>query len=58
MGERLQKLLDSAEKDAEAIVSEAEKMAAEMISKAKAEAERRRNMRLNAGGTWPSGAGA
>lgn len=44
MGERLQRLLDSAEKDAEAIISEAEKMAAEMISKAKAEAERRRNL--------------
>jgi len=44
IGERLQKLLDGAEKDAEGIVSEAEKRAAEMVSKAKAEAELRRSL--------------
>ena len=44
MGERLQRLLDTAEKEAEEIVAEAERKANEMISKAKSEAERRRNM--------------
>lgn len=44
MGERLQKLLDSAEKEAEAIIVDAERRAAEMISKAKEDAEGRRNM--------------
>ena len=44
MGERLQRLLDNAEKDAEEIVAEAERRANEMVSKAKSEAERRRNM--------------
>ena len=44
MGERLQRLLDIAEKEAEEIVAEAERRAHEMVSKAKAEAERRRNL--------------
>ena len=44
MGERLQKLLDSAETKADEIVAEAQRKADEMVSKAKAEAERRRNM--------------
>jgi vacuolar-type H+-ATPase subunit H len=44
MGERLQRLLDTAEKEAEEIVAEAERNSNEMISNAKAEAERRRNM--------------
>lgn len=44
MGERLQKLLDGAEKEAEANVVEAQRKAANMISKARAEAERRRTM--------------
>jgi vacuolar-type H+-ATPase subunit H len=44
MGERLQKLLDKAEKEAEEIVTEAETKSNEMISKAKTEAERRRNL--------------
>ena len=44
MGERLQRLLDNAKKDAEEVVVEAERKASEMISKAKAEAERRRNL--------------
>jgi cell division septum initiation protein DivIVA len=44
MGERLERLLDAAEKEAEEIVAEAERRANEMVSKAKSEAERRRNM--------------
>lgn len=44
MGERLQRLLDNAEKEAEEIVAEAERRASEMISNARAEAERRRNL--------------
>jgi vacuolar-type H+-ATPase subunit H len=44
MGERLQRLLDGAEKEAEAKVVEAEQKAADMISKARADAERRRTM--------------
>jgi vacuolar-type H+-ATPase subunit H len=44
MGERLQRLLDNAEKDAEEIVARAERSASEMISNARAEAERRRNL--------------
>ena len=44
MGERLQRLLDNAEKEAEEIVAEAERRAHEMVSQAKAEAERRRNL--------------
>jgi vacuolar-type H+-ATPase subunit H len=44
MGERLERLLDTAEKEAEEIVAEAERRANEMVSKAKSEAERRRNM--------------
>lgn len=44
MGERLQSLLDNAEKEAEEIVANAEKKADEMISEAKAEAIRKRNL--------------
>jgi vacuolar-type H+-ATPase subunit H len=44
MGERLHRLLDNAEKDAEEIVARAERSASEMISNARAEAERRRNL--------------
>jgi vacuolar-type H+-ATPase subunit E/Vma4 len=44
MGERLQRLLDNAEKEAEEIVAEAERRAHEMVSQAKAEAERRRSL--------------
>ncbi len=44
MGERLQRLLDKAEKEAEEIITEAETKANDMISKAKTEAERRRNL--------------
>lgn len=44
MGERLQRLLDKAEKEVGEIVTEAETKADEMISKAKTEAERRRNL--------------
>ena len=44
IGERLQRLLDNAEKEAEEIVNEAERRANEMISKAKTEAERKRNL--------------
>ena len=44
MGERLQRLLDGAEKEAKANIVEAERKAADMISKARAEAERRRTM--------------
>ena len=44
MGERLQKLLDGAEKEAEAKIGEAQRKAADMISKARADAERRRTM--------------
>jgi len=44
MGERLQRLLDNAEKEAEEIVADAERKAHEMVSKAKAEAERRQNL--------------
>jgi regulator of protease activity HflC (stomatin/prohibitin superfamily) len=44
MGERLQSLLDNAEKEAEEIVANAERKADEMISEAKAEAIRKRNL--------------
>lgn len=44
MGERLQRLLDKAEKEAGEMVTEAETKADEMVSKVKAEAERRRNL--------------
>ena len=44
MGERLQRLLDEAETKADEIVEEAERKAGNMISKARADAERRRNM--------------
>ncbi|TEU09558.1 hypothetical protein E3J20_06125 [Candidatus Bathyarchaeota archaeon] len=44
MGERLQRLLDKAEKEAGEMVTEAETKADEMISKVKAEAERRRSL--------------
>lgn len=44
IGERLQRLLDDAETNADEIVTEAQRKADEMVSKAKAEAERRRNM--------------
>lgn len=44
MGERLQRLLNNAEKDAEEIVARAERSASEMISNARVEAERRRNL--------------
>jgi len=44
MGERLQRLLDGAEKEAEAKVVEAEQKARDMISKVKVDVERRRTM--------------
>jgi vacuolar-type H+-ATPase subunit H len=44
MGERLQRFLDKAEKEAEEILTEAQTKANEMISKAKTGAERRRNL--------------
>ena len=44
MGERLQRLLDGAEKEVEAKISEAEMKATELISKARTDAERRRTM--------------
>jgi len=44
MGERLQRLLDGAEKETQAKIVEAEQKAAQMISKAKTDAERRRTM--------------
>jgi len=42
IGERLQKLLDEAESEAETKVAEAQKMANEMVTQAKSEAENRR----------------
>ena len=44
MGERLQRLLDEAEKEADVKVADAEKSAEEMIAKAKTDSERRRTM--------------
>jgi len=44
MGERLQRLLDTSEKEAEAKIVEAEKITEEMISRARTEAERRQTM--------------
>ncbi len=44
MGERLQRLLDGAEKEAEVKVADAEKSAEEMVAKAKTDSERRRSM--------------
>ena len=44
MGERLQRLLDDAKKEAEAKIIEAQKGADDMISRAKTDAERKRVM--------------
>lgn len=41
MGEQLQKLLDEAEKEAEAKIAEAQRSADEMVAQARAEAENR-----------------
>jgi F0F1-type ATP synthase membrane subunit b/b' len=42
IGERLQKLLDEAESEAEVKIAEAQKMADEIVAQAKSEAENRR----------------